>query len=149
MDAHSDIRASGGGLVRIFTASRPLNFIYNFKGNPPTSTFINAAINNTVYIAGTLYVDTATERWSTYYPSSIGGTPYTIFYKDGPVSDTLLVLIRNNPNIIWPDYELFYKPFYVYLYYDPFIRHTKQRKVDWNEVFNEVNEYQKKKKTLL
>jgi len=40
-------------------------------------------MNGTVYSAGTLFIDTATEEWNVYYPGGSSGIPFTVFYKDG------------------------------------------------------------------
>ncbi len=71
-DADSTI-ISTGGAVRIFTSRRSLNTI-------------DGEINGTTFVPGPFLVDSATEQWGVYFPSSFGGTPFTIFYKEGFVS---------------------------------------------------------------
>lgn len=76
LDATSSINASN---LRIFTARQSQNQI---------SGVLN--LNGNTFVAGTLFVDTATEHWCQYfsspfpYPlSNLGNAPlYTIFYKD-------------------------------------------------------------------
>lgn len=57
------------GPLRIFTSRRVQNVI-------------NAPINGVTFIPGSLFVDSATEQWGTYFPNSFGGFPFTIFYKE-------------------------------------------------------------------
>ncbi|NGX32016.1 MAG: Heme/hemopexin-binding protein [Candidatus Anoxychlamydiales bacterium] len=137
MNVHTEVGRSGGGIVRIFTASRSQNFITNQFG---TSTFVNGAINNNVFTQGPLFVNSAIEQWATYFSSSFGGEPFTIFYKDFPFP-SILSLFGQDPTFLYPDYELFYKPFYIYLYYDPLIRLPKQRKVPWNQLNEKIDLY--------
>lgn len=68
-DAASTITSSGGA-VRVFTATQEQNSI-------------SGDINGTAFVAGTEFINTATEIWGVYAPSSLGGTPFTIFYKNG------------------------------------------------------------------
>ncbi len=114
MNVHSRIGTTGGPSVQIFTAKRSQNSILNNYG----STFVDAAINGTEFTPGTLFVDSATEIWQTYFPSSSGGTPYTIFYKDGPTTPsslpTLITILNEDPRFFFANYELFWKPFYRY-----------------------------------
>jgi filamentous hemagglutinin family protein len=105
---HAEIGRSGGGAVRIFTVKRSANYITNFTG----IAFVDAKINNTRFTPGPEYVNSATEIWATYYPSSLGGVPFTIFYKDFTVS--LFELLALDPGLFFANYELFYKPFYWY-----------------------------------
>jgi len=69
-----------GGTVRIFTARQPLNTI-------------QGEINSAPFVPGIQFVDTTQEQWGTYFPSSFGGTPFTIFYKDS-IQDTVTMLIN-------------------------------------------------------
>lgn len=93
----------GGGDLRIFTADRALNSISG-TGN----------INGNTFVAGPLFINSATEKWNTYYPSALGGQPFTIFYKNEnfipPATPTITVLdiLQANPNAFIPFYELFY-----------------------------------------
>ncbi|QVL57623.1 MAG: filamentous hemagglutinin N-terminal domain-containing protein [Simkaniaceae bacterium] len=95
------VSALGGGPIRIFTARRDQNMIVGI-GN----------INGSTYVPGPLFVDSATEQWETYYPSSVGGAPFTLFYKDGlstfagPPTD--FDILGLNPNAFVPFYELSY-----------------------------------------
>ncbi|MBX7065850.1 MAG: filamentous hemagglutinin N-terminal domain-containing protein [Parachlamydiales bacterium] len=57
------------GALRVFTALQPLNSILG-------------TLNGLTFIPGALFVDTTQEIWCTYYPSLLGGFPYTIFYKN-------------------------------------------------------------------
>ncbi len=70
--------ATGGGKLLIYTSNRDLNTL------PST-------INGVAFAAGPLFVDTATEKWATYYPSS-SGFPFTIFYKNGGSATTTVDL---------------------------------------------------------
>lgn len=95
---------SGGGTVRIFTARREQNIVLG-TGN----------LNGATFVPGPLLVDTSTEQWAAYYPSDLGGTPFTIFYKEGtvipePVGPTALALeiLSLNPDAFIPFYELAY-----------------------------------------
>jgi len=64
--------ASGAGMpLRIFTAQQRLN------GIDPVATF-----NGATFTPGPYLTNSATEQWATYYNSAIGGTPFTIFYKE-------------------------------------------------------------------
>lgn len=67
--------STNGGAIRVFTARQFLNSI-------------SGLLNTSSFSGGTLFEDTATEVWCTYFPSSIGGFPYTIFYK--PCEELLL-----------------------------------------------------------
>lgn len=58
-----------GGALRLFTARRSQNQI-------------NAPLNGVPFVPGPYLVNSSTEQWGTYYPSSFGGFPFTIFYKD-------------------------------------------------------------------
>lgn len=95
------VSAVGGGAVRIFTAKRDQNMIVG-TGN----------LNGATFVAGPLFVDSPTEQWATYYPSNLGGSPFTIFYKDGPITvprfPTDVVILNVNPNAFIPFYELSY-----------------------------------------
>lgn len=72
MDAASSIDPIS---LRVFTALQSQNVI-------------NGTLNGSLYVAGTLYTDTATEHWCQYfsfpfpYPFANLGIPFTIFYKD-------------------------------------------------------------------
>ncbi|MDN3506702.1 MAG: filamentous hemagglutinin N-terminal domain-containing protein [Simkaniaceae bacterium] len=86
----------GAGPLRIFTSERSLNSIEGV-GN----------LNGETFAPGTLFVGSATEQWGTYFPSSFGGVPFTVFYKNLPVptpSDILAI----DPNAFIPFAELFY-----------------------------------------
>ncbi len=67
MDAGSSIIA--GAALRIFAARQ-------------SQTFISGTLNAQAFAKGTLFIDTQSERWCTYYPEPILGTPYTVFYKE-------------------------------------------------------------------
>lgn len=84
----------GGGALRIFTAVRSQNSVSGV-GN----------VNGTTFVPGAFDVDTPTEIWSTYFPSSAGGAPFTIFYKEPlPESVTALAI----PLLPAASFELFY-----------------------------------------
>lgn len=57
-----------GFALRIFTARQILNQIQGL-------------LNGFAFVAGIEPFDSATEKWSTYFPSTYGGFPFTIFYK--------------------------------------------------------------------
>ncbi len=57
------------GLLRIFSSQQNLNQI-------------NGNLNGIAFARGTLFTNTATEQWQTWYPSAFGGVPYTVFYKN-------------------------------------------------------------------
>lgn len=61
----------GGGLLRIFTARRGQNTI---RGS------VN--INGATFVPGGFGKNSPTEIWTTYFSSTLGGTPFTIFYKE-------------------------------------------------------------------
>ncbi|MBS0621327.1 MAG: filamentous hemagglutinin N-terminal domain-containing protein [Verrucomicrobia bacterium] len=69
LSANSSISTTS--TLRIFTAEQGQNTILG-------------TLNGSTFTPGPLFVDSATEQWNTYYPSSFGGTPYTLFYKNGP-----------------------------------------------------------------
>lgn len=101
---------SVGGKVRIFTAERPLNKIQGF-------------INGTLYIPGPLYINSPTEVWKTYYPSSFGGVPFTIFYKDPTgVPPSIIITAMVASSEMFYDLgvydELFFHPWDVTVSYD-------------------------------
>ncbi len=62
------------GPVRIFTAKRIQNTINN-------------QINGETFDPTLVFLDTATERWATYFPDDFGGVPFAIFYKTGLRND--------------------------------------------------------------
>ncbi len=65
---------SAGGAIRIFTSQQSFNTI--------DGSFIDAFLVSHAFTAGTLFIDTNGEVWCTYYPSTFGGIPFTIFYKN-------------------------------------------------------------------
>jgi len=97
----------GGGPVRIFTAVRDQNVILG-TGN----------INGATFTPGPIFVDSATEIWNTYFPSTLGGVPFTIFYKDSApvpppapvpvIIPTIFDVLARDPNATIPFSELFY-----------------------------------------
>ena len=66
---------NGAGPIRIYTSRQSQNTI-------------DGLINGASFKPGTLYTNTAPEKWMTYPHSSFlhEGHPYTIFYKDGALS---------------------------------------------------------------
>lgn len=84
----------GGGLLRIFTAIRSQNSV--------EGTF---NLNATTYVPGAFDVDTATEIWNTYFPSALGGAPFTIFYKEPFTVDPSTIAA---PALPAASFELFY-----------------------------------------
>jgi hypothetical protein len=64
---------SGGSTLKIYTAIRSQNSVQGL-------------INGQHFVPGTLFANSSTERWSTYYPFAGLGTPMTFFYKNGPSS---------------------------------------------------------------
>lgn len=70
MDVSSSIT---GSEIRIYSARQSFNSILG-------------TLNSTLFAPGTLYVDTTSEQWSTYFscvnPFVNLGLPFTIFYKD-------------------------------------------------------------------
>jgi len=65
----AQVNASGGEL-RIYTSRQSFN------------TMTGALLNGVAFAPGAVYVDTATEMWDSYWARALGGTPYTVFYKD-------------------------------------------------------------------
>ncbi len=63
----SQVNAASG--LRVFTALQGQNSILGL-------------LNGAAFTAGTIFVNSAAEQWCTYYPSPIGGAPFTIFYKN-------------------------------------------------------------------
>lgn len=63
--------SSGTGHLRLFTSRRPFNTI-------------SANLNGSPFVPGTIYVNSPTEQWSTYWDSAFGdpAVAYTVFYKD-------------------------------------------------------------------
>ncbi len=93
VDANSLIDATAE--LRIYSSKRAQNTI-------------NGQLNGTTYVPGPFGVDTPTERWGVYYPSSFyGGEAYCLFYKEGggvpptpptpptPISPSALIARRN------------------------------------------------------
>lgn len=64
-----------GGRLRIFTAERSSNSI---KGS----------LNGLTFVPGREFINTDLEMWGTYYPH-FSGVPYTLFYKNIDLPDTL------------------------------------------------------------
>ncbi len=83
------VSAGAGTPVKIYTAKRSQNTI-------------QASINGTPFVPGPFGVDTATEKWSVYYPSgTYGGGAFTIYYKEPqgiiPITPTSVIrVIYNN-----------------------------------------------------
>lgn len=76
--------SSTSGEVRIFTATRRLNTV-------------SGSINGTTFSAGPEFVNSSTEQWGTYFPSTFGGTPFTLFYKyTGSSAVAISAVARNN-----------------------------------------------------
>ncbi len=69
---------TGGGKLLIYTSNRDFNTM-------PTT------INGVPFIPGPLFVNSVTEQWFVYYPSS-SGIPFTIFYKTGTPPPTPAVM---------------------------------------------------------
>lgn len=65
---------TAGGAIRIFTSQQSYNTI--------DGSFIDAFLVSHSFSAGTLFIDSNQEVWCTYYPSTFGGIPFTIFYKN-------------------------------------------------------------------
>lgn len=86
----------GGGALRVFTARRSQNSIEGMMN-----------LAGETFTPGPLFVDSATEVWATYYPSSIGGSPFTIFYKDDTPAPPISVPAINARAFV-PFSELFY-----------------------------------------
>ena len=76
--------SSNGFPLRIFTAHRFQNNI------DPSATF-----NGVTFVPGPAGVNSATEQWSTYYPSAFGGIPYTFFYKEPGTSIIVPIVVLN------------------------------------------------------
>ncbi len=57
--------------LKIYTSSRDQN---NVSG----------LLNGQPFVPGALFVDSSQERWETYYPFAGLGSPFTLFYKNGP-----------------------------------------------------------------
>lgn len=64
---------AGGPTLKIYTAIRSQNSVQGL-------------INGQTFVPGTLFANSSTERWSTYYPFAGLGVPFTFFYKNGPSS---------------------------------------------------------------
>lgn len=65
------IITTNGGAIRIFTSQQSLELNQ-----------ILGLINGQNFSPGPLFVDSNQEIWCTYYPSTSGGFPFTVFYKD-------------------------------------------------------------------
>lgn len=107
-DRYTYVTTTGSGPLRIFVVSQESDDI---NINPVNG----ARFNGTLYTAGIPYVDTATEKWATYYPSSYGGVPYTFFYKTrAPVPPSPIPinqLLQQEPSLFRPYYEMFHSPY--------------------------------------
>ena len=64
----STAQVNSAGPLRIYTAQQSLNSILGM-------------LNGLSFSAGTLFVDTASEIWCTYFPTPISGFAFTIAYK--------------------------------------------------------------------
>lgn len=100
---HNTSISTNSGPLRLFTVDQSLNNIFDIPPN-------YATLNGEQFVPGTEFVDTATEVWGVYYPSSIGGVPFTIFYKTFPFITIDTILQRNNDFFI-PFFEMFYRSF--------------------------------------
>jgi len=67
--AESQVMSGPGQPLQIFTAQQGLNSIQGF-------------CNGATFSPGTIFNDTATEHWCTYYPNPFFGGVFTVFYKD-------------------------------------------------------------------
>jgi hypothetical protein len=76
MDSTATIYPLGVAPVQIFTARRSQNSILGL-------------INSANFVPGAFNVDTAEERWAVYFPQGFVGSPFTVFYKEPPVSAIL------------------------------------------------------------
>ncbi len=77
--------------LRIYTADRALNTI-------------SSPINGEAFVPGPFGVDTATEKWSIYFPGgTYGGEAFTIYYKvpfaPAPIPASTLSLLQTNLSI--------------------------------------------------
>lgn len=122
MDALATI--TSGSTLRIFTAR-------------PTQNAINGLLNGAPFIAGTFFIDSATEIWCTYFPSALSGTPYTIFYKPCLQQATEQATIVNTEMLLnfhpYDEYlgwlELFdVTPIYEYEFKEPFMLRRRKLK---------------------
>jgi hypothetical protein len=86
----------GGGLLKIFSARRSQNNIAGVTN-----------INGTTFVPGSYGVDSATEVWSTYYTSSLGNLPFTIFYKEPLLISELLPSILTS--LFIPNFEMLFR----------------------------------------
>lgn len=83
ISAGSLLSANPGAEVRIYTVM-------------PAQNSINELLNGMAFIAGPLYVNTAQETWSTYYPAgAYGGLPFNIYYKIPiPIAPVIIAVIN-------------------------------------------------------
>jgi fibronectin-binding autotransporter adhesin len=100
---------TNNGPLRFFTADQSLNSIRSIAG-------AGSFFNGDLFTSGTPYVNTATEIWGTYYPSSLGGVPYTFFYKTrgpqpSPFPHPAVDLLQQDPSLLRPYYEMFHRPY--------------------------------------
>ncbi|MBJ7449023.1 MAG: filamentous hemagglutinin N-terminal domain-containing protein [Parachlamydiales bacterium] len=64
------VTLTAGTTVKLYSALRDLNTV------PST-------INGTAYVPGEEFANSSQEQWGVYYPGGSGGTPFTIYYKNG------------------------------------------------------------------
>lgn len=134
-------QVNSASTLRIFTAQQPFNMIAGDLNGPLPGGF-----------PGTLFQDTNSEVWCTYYPSNVNGTPLTVFYKNclQEVTEQSMVIVQqflfdinglNNQN--WPYYgfdEYYGWPTKFFLVFD---------EVDGYEGYPSEPYFQRKKNSLL
>lgn len=77
----------------VFVIEDSQNYSAPFYTSQRMLNTVPANINGVAYVPGPEFVNSAIEKWGTYYPNS-SGIPFTIFYKEGttPSPDVTTVL---------------------------------------------------------
>lgn len=74
IDGTSSISSGASGYIRVYTATQAQNDVN------PSAQFIDGGVPF-FFVPGTIFVDTDTEKWSTYFSNGDQGFPFKIFYK--------------------------------------------------------------------
>lgn len=96
----SGTQVNSAGQLRIYTAQQPYNTIAGH-------------LNGNLFERGTLFINSDSEVWCTYYDNGTQGTPYTVYYKNCLQQATeQATLIVSQLLFSLSDYDLW--PFYGY-----------------------------------
>lgn len=88
--------------AQIMTTERPPIAIYTAQ---QSLNLIAGLINGSAFSAGTLFVDTDSERWCIYYPDGLNVVPFRVHYKNclqQVVAQAALIIDGNLPTALHP-----------------------------------------------